>query len=277
MMTVNRRAFLGLAAATPMATASHAWLDVRRYGAADELAVERADTHYAILNVSNVREFVLGIDASARMLRDFSSFDPDGFLHDWCERQFGVAASSEAERAYRAYFASYVTDDLANAPQLLDGLTRSAGQEALEDLLSSVSAKRLPKVQGVAELLHLTRQQRERLEDAGTEARKAATDMSAAARRFFEANLLAQHGIIFGLTCWLEASLEAHMSATRGDRAASAAHLTRAAEALATIREAQALATRGSKWTYWYRGDRKMNLKALEDLTGDALQRARHP
>lgn len=35
---------------------------------------------------------------------------------------------------------------------------------------------------------------------------------------------------------------------------------------LATIRSGQALAAQG-KWKDWYRGDRKMNLAAAEDLT----------
>jgi hypothetical protein len=63
------------------------------------LAVERQSHDYAILNVGNVREFVLGLDAASRMLRDFEPFDPERYLTDWCgERKMNLGRAEDLTR-----------------------------------------------------------------------------------------------------------------------------------------------------------------------------------
>ncbi|MDR2117544.1 MAG: glycosyl hydrolase 115 family protein, partial [Planctomycetaceae bacterium] len=54
-------------------------------------AVDFSSSGYAILNASNVREFVLGLSASGKMLYDFDSFNPDSFINNWTKENFPSA------------------------------------------------------------------------------------------------------------------------------------------------------------------------------------------
>ena len=53
------------------------------------LAVEKESDYYAIMNVGNVREFILGIEASRDMLEEMNSFYADEWLKSWCLKNFG--------------------------------------------------------------------------------------------------------------------------------------------------------------------------------------------
>jgi hypothetical protein len=237
-----------------------------------KLAVERGSTWYCILNVANVREFLLGIDASARMLRDFASYDPERFLRQWCGSRFGGAAEA-VEQAYRQLFASYVVDEKRGTPALLDGLTLHAGERIFAMLLSKrlVPSSARPADPGrLSQLLANVRKQRKSLELAGSEADATLTKLEGADRQFFETNFVAQQRMLLGLLKWVEGGIRATMADDAGDRAAYAAQLRGAAEGMKEVRAAQALASRG-EWRDWYRGDRKMNLDRAEHLTRQLL------
>jgi len=217
------------------------------------VAVERGYTWYAMLNVANVREFVLGLDASARMLTDFASFDSDRWFRRWCQERFGAAAE-EARRAYESFFASYVLDPKTGTPALLDGLALHQGERIAQALL---------KGQPASAPLDLIRQQLEALNLSIRLAEMARAKMSGAGREFFETNLLAQQRILCGILRWTEALA---LCAAAKDRAEVARHLQAARDGIAEIRSGQALCTRGP-WKNWYRGDRKMNINRAEQMT----------
>lgn len=225
-------------------------------------AVSRDSNWYAILNVSNVREFVLGLDASARMLRNLGTFAPDAYFREWCETRFGPAAGL-AEQAYRKFFAAYTIDEKRGTPEFLDGLTLHAGSKILDDLVACRT------VENSNALLERIKIQHAGLEDAGTVAAAALRHMDQEGRDFFESNFVAQQRILFGLTKWLEAVANAAQVRDEGARVAA---LRDASSALALARSGQALAARG-EFRDWYRGDRKMNLAAAEQLTAKALGR----
>jgi hypothetical protein len=250
-------------------------------------AVARGASEYAILNVSNVREFALGVDASARMLREFAAFDPDRFLAQWCAARFGAAAR-QAEQAYRQFFAGYAINSQTGTPLLLDGLTLGMGTRFLGEVkriseaggsgakLSTPRAaewarQHIPDmVAGEQDdprrLLQRMQEQRAALEEAGRTAAVVAAQLRGESRLFFENNLLAQQRIMLGLVKWADAAVRAGLAAEAGDRAEGGRQLQAALDAFAEIRAAQALTTRG-KWADWYRGDRKMNLARAEELT----------
>jgi hypothetical protein len=250
-------------------------------------AVARGASEYAILNVSNVREFALGVDASARMLREFAAFDPDRFLAQWCAARFGAAAG-QAEQAYRAFFASYVINNQTGTPLLLDGLTLGMGLRFLGEVKrigeAAGSGAKLAQPQAAEwarrhipdmvageqtdprRLLQRMQEQRAALEDAGRKADAAAGQLRGEARLFFENNLLAQQRILLGLVKWAEAAVRAGLAAEAGERAECGRQLRAALDAFAEIRAGQSLTARG-KWADWYRGDRKMNLARAEELT----------
>ncbi len=98
-------------------------------------AVEHGDTAYSLLNVCNVREFTLGIEAVARMNWDFAAFDLARYRRTWLARQLGAAAVPTAEELYRKLYNAYVPLDHTRFPGemvLLDGITRILGLRLLD-------------------------------------------------------------------------------------------------------------------------------------------------
>ena len=90
-------------------------------------AIQRDSAYYIMMNVSNVREFVLGLDAASKMLWDFESFDPKMHLTRWCEQRFGPAAR-QAEPCYRRLFDAFVRDDGSGKRRFMDGDILGLGQ-----------------------------------------------------------------------------------------------------------------------------------------------------
>jgi hypothetical protein len=240
--------------------------------------VERGSNYYAILNASNVRPFVLGLDASARMLRDFPAFDPDQFLTAWCQARFGSEARA-AEAAYRGHFASFVADAKTNRRALLDGKLLHLGIDESQSLLARlakqpVSGSKKLKAVPAKDLLKELRPQLERTQLAGADARRIASALQDGDRAFFESNFLAQHKIMLGLLQWAVHVAEASCAMEDQDQNALLQSLKTANDALALIGEGKALATRG-EFADWYRGDRKMNCDRLIDLTAKLLAAAK--
>ena len=61
----------------------------------------------SMVNTGNVREFVMGLTANARMMWDFETYDSDSFLVEFCERYFGESHAEKVARLYRDFFHSY--------------------------------------------------------------------------------------------------------------------------------------------------------------------------
>jgi hypothetical protein len=255
-------------------------------------AVDHRSGDYAILNVANVREFPLGIAASAEILRDFPTHRPDLFLSEWCDRRFG-RAGAEAQAAYDAFFDSYVVGD-DGLPMFLDGLVLSASRPALDRILnpptpkavefsgedgeSDFVRKYLPSMIASSGLSFAARLDKVRAQSAALDHAGQLADAAHAlipegdGRTFFETNLLAQQRMMLGLTRWLEALLEAAVAADCGDQTKAPTLLQTARAQMAAVFAAQTLASQG-KWHDWYRGDRKMNLQGHKQATEAALVR----
>jgi len=241
-----------------------------------KLAVERGSTAYAILNVANVREFALGLDAASRFLRDFASFRPDAFLSQWCQARFSEAAPA-AEQCYRRLFESYVADPRTGRRRMLDGELLHAGVRFYGRMLTVAKQGTKPpwqKPEQIRKLLARVQTQRAAIEKAGEGAQSVVERLDGHARTFFQTNFVAQQRILLGLARWLESGLLAGLALQDDDGGEFLARLTAADEAVRLIRSGQALASRG-KWEHWYRGDRKMNLGFAEMLTKQLLSDAR--
>ena len=276
-------------------------------------ALDHDASEYAIMNISNLREFVLGLEASAEMLYNFDSFQPDEFRQQWFAQRFGDA-SETVQAAYRAFFDSYRIHPQTNTPLLLDGQTRSYGlnllnrlkmqlteperyrrmlekesEKSVEQRWATTSLSDMHPANGMPPdtLLPILLQQIEKLEAAGNRIAQAEKDLSTDAinrvsmRRvspngplqFFRANLLAQHQMLLGLNRWLEAIILAQFAADESNSQATATHLQRAIQHLQQVQAAQATASEGEKWQHWYRGDRKMSIAGMIEAT-QATQQA---
>ncbi|GAB3261587.1 hypothetical protein GCM10027347_26700 [Larkinella harenae] len=259
-------------------------------------AVQKGFTEYGIMNVSNIREFVLGTAATANMWYNFPSFDPDHFLTDWCQHHFGSAAPA-AERAYRSYFDSFAMHDGRKVPFLLDGQSRSFGNALLNQLKKQITqpadyaadlrktAKPTaesewgqtslgdahPKEPDTTRFLEKIRLQHYSFLKAGEQIQQTAATMSADQQAFLQTNLLVSQQFMAALTGWLEALVLAKQAENKGNRAETIYYLKQASQQLSGVDAAKKLLPANEKWQHWYRGDRKMNLDTVKKLTAEVL------
>lgn len=245
-------------------------------------AVAKGDTAYSILNVTNVRETVLGASAVAELTWDFTAFDVDRWLESFCAQRFEGPCEAEAGAGieiaslYRDFYRAYVpleNDRLDGSMVLLDGMTRIAGLNILKILRGeSINPDLIinSKIFPAKDPLDFARRYRDATK-SGLERFQAAHlraldvlerfDLKPAARSFFIDNLVVQLELIIGLYGWLHhlaAALEAKESDATGSDAVEA-ELRQAAYCLGKALLDRKKAECGP-WTAWYRGDRKMAL-----------------
>ncbi|RYC70987.1 hypothetical protein EQG79_02230 [Spirosoma sordidisoli] len=259
-------------------------------------AVQKGDTTYCILNVSNVREFQLGIAASAEMLRDFAGFDTRQFNDQWFAERFGSSAKAVAQ-AYQTYFDSFVLNDNTGTPILMDGQTASLGAGMLTELKAQLTdsvqyqailknkqteteeSKWIKSAIGdmrsgdlsLSEQLVRVVRQREGLMRADALAIKIAPQLTPEQRLFFEVNFVAQIKIMLGLEDWLMHLIQAKLAADAADKSSVIQHLQEATRAISLAQQGKALSAKPEKWKDWYRGDKKLNLARKEALTNEVI------
>ena len=256
-------------------------------------AVEHQASDYAIMNVSNVREFILGIEASAEMLYDMQSFEVEGFMSRWFAAHFGEQAEP-VHKLYQRFFDSYQMHETSGVPLLLDGQTRSYGYKVLHRLKMQVeqpekyqeilAQEATPTVESTwgsrylsdmhpanslspDEVLTLLQQQIQSLEGMEGSLVQAADQLTGDTLQFFQTNLVAQHKILLGLNRWLEAVILSRLAMDENNTMAASMHLQRAIEFLEQVEDAKKIASEGEKWEHWYRGDKKMNIVGMIEST----------
>lgn len=62
---------------------------------------------FAVVNMGNIREFVLEGAANARMMWDWDGYSSDGFLKEFCAQYFGPSHAARIAGLYRDFFNSY--------------------------------------------------------------------------------------------------------------------------------------------------------------------------
>jgi len=62
---------------------------------------------FSVVNVGNIREFVLELSANAKMLWDYSSFNTDQFMMDYCTQYFGAEHATQVAQLYKDYYYAY--------------------------------------------------------------------------------------------------------------------------------------------------------------------------
>jgi len=242
--------------------------------------VEKQADHYAILNVSNVREFPLGLKASSEMLFNFKDFNPDTFFIEWCAGRFGKAAE-EAELAYKQFFSSYQEQGERKIVFLLDGQMRARGLGLLRNINSQLSkpgvftknaSDQIVRNNSTDELIRKIHFQKEGINKSIQLAEKARGKLKGESLNFLEVNLISQQRILLGLTTWLEALVKSSEAVNAGDYANSIKSMEEAIDAFNMIRSGQELNIRGEKWENWYRGDKKINIINMEKTTAEVLE-----
>jgi hypothetical protein len=255
-------------------------------------AVEKGDTAYCIMNVSNIREYQLGIAASAQMLWNFKEFNPNIFNGQWFLKYYGKH-SKVVQDIYQQYFDSFQLNDKTSTPILMDGQINSLATELLNELklqlsdslqYQAVLKKKSQETEetkwiktaigdmlsgglGNKALLAKLMQQKQAHLRADSLATLVLPRLSKAQQQFFQTDFMASSKIIIGLETWLEKTLQAKMAADNNNLSQCKDYLKQAKQAFSLINQGKEIKSENPKWEHWYRGDKKMNLKRKEMLT----------
>jgi hypothetical protein len=68
---------------------------------------QKSPLYFSVVNVGNMREFILELSANAKMLWDYNSYQTDKFMLDYCTQYFGAQGSTEAAQLYKAFYDAY--------------------------------------------------------------------------------------------------------------------------------------------------------------------------
>jgi len=67
----------------------------------------KSPLYFSVVNVGNMREFLLELSANAKMLWDYDSYNSDAFLLDYCTQYFGADKAKEVAQLYNDFYNSY--------------------------------------------------------------------------------------------------------------------------------------------------------------------------
>jgi hypothetical protein len=275
-----------------------------------KIAAEHGAGDYAIFNVSNLREFVLGIDATAKMTWRMDSFDPDAWLVDWVRGRFSKR-QNEIVTAYQIYFNSWQIHDTQQVPFLMDGQMFSAGNSSLGQIAKKLKEKKPsssaspelnqqvahkpkpgdnattagdafwsalsdmhPRSLGPRETIKRSAAQKAGLALALLHARTASAALPSNEAAFLKDNLVYQSTIMGQTSEWLGQIITAHEALNLGNLAACVDALASAESAFAQIPTLADDYCRG-QWENWYRGCKKLNVAATLKRTREVLDQAR--
>jgi len=62
---------------------------------------------FSVVNVGNIREFVLELSANAKMLWSYDGYDSNRFLVDYCTQYFGAEHAKQVAQLYEDYYNAY--------------------------------------------------------------------------------------------------------------------------------------------------------------------------
>jgi hypothetical protein len=62
---------------------------------------------FSVVNVGNLREFVLELSANAKMLWDYELYNTDEFMLGFCTQYFGAAKAKQVAQLYKDYYNSF--------------------------------------------------------------------------------------------------------------------------------------------------------------------------
>lgn len=264
-------------------------------------AVEKGAGTYAIFNVSNIREFVLGIDATAKMTRHMEAFDPDLWLSEWVHGRFSKQQDEIAD-AYRSYFNAWQIHPAQQVPFLMDGQMFGAGNAALGQLAKKLKEPNPPPARnlttraaagpasndafwsGLSDMHPRSLSSRETIERVAAQktgltsalqrAQCAAAALPEHEATFLRDNLIYQSAMMIQTCAWLEQVGRASEALDLGDRPVCAEALAAAESAFAQI-PVLAEAYCHGPWQNWYHGCKKLNVSATLKRTRDVLEQAR--
>ena len=261
-----------------LAQAEGPWKMERNYRFVDGIADRPLE--FSVVNMGNIREFVLEGSANASMMWDFDGYDSDRFLVDFCATYFGRDHAEAVAQLYRDFFDSYwqqrrpdlqgfdrqyLFQDLRlnrAMREILDAL-RDPGRHPPADVLQddgpaaddswfNIRPADVGARTQVDALIAGTAESSEKLRRVIDSAEALLPDLPAQSRRFFVDNLLAQARFLLAANA-VTHHLGLALQAEDGER--RAASLRAAQQAMRAMRAALGEAEHGA-FDRWYDGNR---------------------
>ncbi|HPA16318.1 MAG TPA: glycosyl hydrolase 115 family protein [Verrucomicrobiae bacterium] len=273
-------------------------------------AADKGAGEYVICNVANIREFVLGIDATSKMTWRMEGFDPDEWLGEWVRRRFS-RKREEIANAYRVYFNAWQIHDEQRVPFLMDGQMFGMGMKELGQIAKKLKGNKVgvgtdpekdrqrgdkaevgaatpaggdafwsglgdtnPRSLGRRETIKRVAAQKAGFAMALLHARTGAAALPEREVAVLSDNLVYQAAIMFQTSEWLEQVGMAHEALDLGNIAGCVDAIEIAERAFGQIPVLAEGYCRG-RWENWYRGCRKLNVAATLKRTRDVLEQAR--
>ena len=222
-----------------------------------------------LLNVGNIREFVLGIDAAFDFARDARPWLADKqhhrkYLRTWCAGRFGRKLASRVADVYEMLYDSHWWWGTSPGKCFGDNGVRFLMQDVIHRFLGSpkgtwMSEYHMPEMtaaERVEMILTDGRASMDRWQKALTAAERVGKSLPPTSRTFFFENVIVQARRGLGAIKTLVLAADAVAALERHDAQACLGGLAEAKRALDAWRGALDAANRGSKWRNWTRGDR---------------------
>lgn len=254
--------------------------DLRKMQYQYRLVREKGDTEYTILNVANVREFILSVRAYAEMVWNIETFDEAKYLGDYFREMFGLedgaarmhahfdafAAKPVSEGDYKHFWKAQAVLTHTEFQQnvILDGVARGIGLNALNAIENGgKAAYGEDYIRSLKKGIHA-------FEDSYVQLCHDDARVLERSREFYRDMLLVQEEILIGLYRWARACLLAWKAWNSGDKSATLTQLRYAEFCMAKLLEDRKKAEHGT-FVHWYKGDTKMNLPLALAQTQSAI------
>jgi len=255
--------------------------------------------HYAIFNMGNVREFVYGIDATAKMTWNIDSFDPESWTRSWVSRRLGSNCAAWMD-AVNLYYKSLQLQPETGVPCFLDGLMQNQYRRNMGEIIRMLKGKdpcrpvpepfenvftapanadpfyaalsdTYPVLPSPRDTYMRLAAQRAGYEQTLRLARRALAGTALGERQFAEDYVVYPCRLMIDFATARMAAIDAEDALRAGDRKWALTHLRRAAGALKDAIAAGEAYCHG-KWADWYRGCEKVSPIKMLALTEDAIE-----
>ena len=238
------------------------------------------DTAYSVLNVSNIREHVLGIDGVAQATWKLEGLTEEGILRAWCEKEYEAPDGTDIAALYKAYYDCFAHLDDSRLPGrmlLMDGMCKRVALMLMKIIAGEelqrvdIQNKRLFDFESTDGFIDFysreTAAGAERFASALEKAKACLPQIPENRQLFFRSNLILHIETMLGMYTWVNAlCLAAKNRREQGEDAAFKKAVTDAFQALERIAQAREIST-GAGWEHWWQGDTLINLPGITETT----------
>ena len=239
-------------------------------------AMKKRTLCYAIFNSSNVREFIYGMNGTAKITTNPSDFSPEGYLQRWVEEHFS-AHQEEICQCYRDYFGAFEKNTRGVAicndglmihrcnkalKKILDGDRSGAEKDKKANMFMEALSDMFPDTHDTADLIRRLERQGGKMKEIHFRAKELQTSLPQEEANFLYAQIIYPSGLH---NCFCRCEYECQLALCafhKGDDETIQKHLCEARHAL---REYTALIPDylTGQYVHWYDGCQKVDYRTV--------------